>query len=83
MRKITRITKHHNFEKVLDEIREGLRDNTIDHIAIVARKRNEGKGVILRYWYGVKSSVYILGLLEYMKHHINVWIESDGDLDDE
>lgn len=79
--KVIQITKNAHFEKILDDIRDGLRDGTIENCIILANQilPNEARRVH-RYWWGDKTSTYILGLLEYMKAYITDYMLNSEDI---
>ena len=80
--KVVRITCNASFEHILDDIRDGLRDDTIENCVIVAnQKLPDGSKMLHRYWWGKKTSTYILGLLEYMKAHITRHMLNKDELD--
>ena len=83
---IVRITKEKEFEKIIPEILEGLRDNSIRDFVIIAHQKLKPEDSdedhtyqVKKYWFGQSGScVMVLGLLQYMINEVNTYILSDS-----
>ena len=79
--KVVRITDKKEYEKLMPEILEKLRNGVIKDFVIIAHERlektedNENKYQVLKYWFGESGScVMILGLLQYMINEVHTYI---------
>lgn len=81
MDKLVRITKDMQYERVIQDVLDGLRDGSVTDFIICARQTSDDEGTTLlhRYWFGDSSSINILGLLEYMKSEVINYIYGDGE----
>jgi hypothetical protein len=80
--KIIKFTNVKQYEQVLDEIRDGLRDGTIIDAMVVAHQRTSDKPAyrVIKYWFGLSHScVMILGLLQYMIGEVQDFILREDD----
>jgi len=89
--KTIRITKDAEWEEVMADVLDGLRDGSIKNFILIAhrkfrtKKEQETHGGLYqfrKYWFGDGAScVKILGLLEFMKTEIINWIYQYGEDD--
>lgn len=72
--------------EVLQEIIEGLEDNSITDFIVIARQKTRPidrqygiteDHLIRNYFFGEDSCVFTLGLLEYMKIQVTNWMRED------
>jgi len=75
MSKVIRLTNAQQYEEVITDLLEGLRDNSIKDFVLIAHQKlsepdEDHKYQVRKYWFGEDSCVKIMGLLQYMLHEI-------------